>query len=68
MTWQFTGQFLSVQGRHSEAAESYVTAANLAPNDYDIIVGAANALRLSGDNAEAEMYYKKAVGLRPQAS
>ncbi|CAL8123281.1 unnamed protein product [Orchesella dallaii] len=60
------GQFLSVQGRHSEAAESYVTAANLAPTDYDIIVGAANALRLSGDNTQAELYYKKAVSLRPQ--
>ena len=61
-----SGQFLAVQGRHSEAATAYITAATLAPNDYDIVVGAANALRQSGNNREAEVYYEKAVALRSQ--
>ena len=60
------GQFLAIQGRHGEAAEAYVTAASLTPSDYDIIVGAANALRQVGDNLQAEVYYEKAVALRPQ--
>ena len=61
-----SGQFLASQGRHSEAAESYVTADALTPNDYEIVVGAANGLRQAGDNYMAELYYEKAVALRPQ--
>jgi len=43
-------------------------ASALTPNDYDIIVGTANALRQSGDNRQAEAFYRKAVALRPQVN
>ncbi|CAG7723419.1 unnamed protein product [Allacma fusca] len=64
--YQHYGQFLASQGRNSEAAESYVMADALTPNDYEIVVGAANGLRQAGDNLMAEVYYEKAVALRPQ--
>lgn len=57
-----------MQGRHWEAAEALLTAAALAPTDYDIVVGVANALRQVGKNQKAEGFYVKAVLLRPEAS
>jgi tetratricopeptide (TPR) repeat protein len=60
------GQFLSELERHDEAAQHYLRAAELAPEDYEIVFNAANALRQSGQNAEAEMFYRHAVTLRPQ--
>jgi cytochrome c-type biogenesis protein CcmH/NrfG len=41
----FLGQFLSEQERHEEAAEVYLTAVKLSPNDYEIIFNTANTLR-----------------------
>jgi protein O-mannosyl-transferase len=50
----------------SDTAQHYLRAAELAPEDYEIVFNAANALRQSGQNSEAEMFYRHAVTLRPQ--
>ncbi|GFT12995.1 TPR_REGION domain-containing protein, partial [Nephila pilipes] len=51
---------------HVEAAEVYLRAAELAPDEYEIVFNAANALRQAGRNEDAEHYYQIAVKLRPQ--
>lgn len=63
-----TGQFLSEWHRHDEAAELFLEAAELAPDEYEIVFNAANTLRQAGRNHEAEQYYHQAVKLRPQVT
>ena len=62
------GQFLLESSRYVEAAQEYIRAAELAPDDHDVIFSAANALREAGLNQQAEEYYRKAVHLRPLVS
>lgn len=40
-------------------------AAELAPEQYESVLGAATALRQAGKNQEAELFYRKAAQLRP---
>lgn len=54
----FAAEFLSSVQRHSEAVEQRVYAAELAPNDYSMVVAAATALRLADRKAEAERWYR----------
>jgi len=39
------GQFLNDVGRHAEAADSYLTASRLLPDDFELIFNTASALR-----------------------
>ncbi|XP_043267624.1 protein O-mannosyl-transferase TMTC2 [Venturia canescens] len=59
------GMFLTAQGRLSEAAEEQLRAAELSKSDYELSVGAASALRQADRRDEAEIWYRHAVGLRP---
>ena len=52
--------------RYSEAALVYLKAAQLAPDQYDLVVSAATALRQAGRHKEAENVYRQAVLLRPK--
>lgn len=60
------GQFLSEYARHNEAAELFLEAAGLAPEEYEIVFNTANTLREAGRHDEAEQYYQQAARLRPQ--
>lgn len=51
-------EFLSSVQRHSEACEQRVHAAELAPNEYALVVSAATALRLADRKSEAERWYR----------
>lgn len=64
----FPGEFLAGQLRHVEAAVQYVRAAELRPRDYDLATSAATALRQAGRGHEAEIWYKRAVAIRPQVN
>ncbi|CAG0923839.1 unnamed protein product, partial [Notodromas monacha] len=61
----FAGQFLLESSRYDEAAAEYETAAELAPDDVDAVLNAANALRQAGINSKAEKFYRRAVLLQP---
>lgn len=61
-----SGQFLSELERHTEAASQYLRAIELAPDQYDLVLSGATALRQAGRNQQAEALYRKAVALRPQ--
>ncbi len=62
------GQYLGEIGRHTEAADNYVKAARLAPEDFELVFNTANALRQANRNDDAETFYKKAAKLRPNVS
>lgn len=62
----FTGVFLLEQERYPEAASQLVEAVALEPEDYDLTVTAATALRQAGVSVRAEDMYRKAATLRPQ--
>ncbi|RZF44540.1 hypothetical protein LSTR_LSTR002313 [Laodelphax striatellus] len=64
--YQHFGQFLAELDRHSEAANQYLRATELAPKQYDLVLSAATALRQAGMNHQAENFYRKAVSLRPK--
>ncbi|XP_067622671.1 protein O-mannosyl-transferase Tmtc2 isoform X2 [Eurosta solidaginis] len=59
------GEFLTSQSRSEEALFYRIRAAELAPDDYALVVAAATALRLSDRKVEAESWYRKAVEMRP---
>ncbi|XP_051170754.1 protein O-mannosyl-transferase TMTC2 [Leptopilina boulardi] len=59
------GIFLTSQGRLAEAAEEQLRAAMLSKSDYDMAVAAASALRRVDRREEAEIWYRHAMGLRP---
>lgn len=54
-----TAEFLTSQSRSEEAIFYRIRAAELAPDDYALVVAAATALRLSERKAEAESWYRK---------
>lgn len=58
--------FLLEQERYPEAAAQLVEAVVLEPEDYDLTVTAATALRQAGVSLRAEDMYRKAATLRPQ--
>lgn len=60
------GVFLLEQERYAEAAAQLVEAVALEPEDYDLTVTAATALRQAGVSFRAEDMYRKAAALRPQ--
>lgn len=62
----FAGVFLLEQERYPEASAQLVEAVALEPDDYDLIVTAATALRQSGLSHRAEDMYRKAATIRPQ--
>lgn len=62
------GEFLASLQRHSEAAVQYVRAAELSPEDYELVVAAATALRQAERRQDAEHWYRIAVHLRPTVS
>ncbi|KAJ8667942.1 hypothetical protein QAD02_009605, partial [Eretmocerus hayati] len=59
------GLFLSTQGRLAEAAESHLEAASLSRSDYELVLGAASALRRASRCQEAEHWYRHLLRLRP---
>lgn len=60
-----TGEFLASRRRHKEAAVLYEKSAELRPNDYELAVAAATAMRQAGRYHDAEKWYRKAVFLKP---
>lgn len=68
MNYWCAGQILSTQGRHDEAAQQYMRAAQLTPADYELVLRAATALRQAGRYFQAETFYRQAVSLRPHVS
>lgn len=61
-----TGVFLLEQERYPEAAAQLIEAVALEPDDYDLTVTAATALRQAGISFKAEDMYRKAATLRPK--
>ena len=62
------GQFLSNQGKYTQAADMFRTAIIHHPNDYELVFNLANALRQDKDGEQAEVYYRKAVEIQPDVS
>ena len=61
------GLFLMDSERNLEAAREFAKAAQLNPEDYESVFNAGVAYRQAGGrNSEAEMFYRKAVQLRPK--
>ena len=60
------GLFLMDSERNLEAAREFAKASKLNPEDYESVFNAGVAYRQAGKNTEAEMFYRKAVQLRPQ--
>lgn len=52
-------EFLSSMSRHEEACGSRVRAAELSPNDYQLVTAAATALRMLDRVQEAEQWYRQ---------
>ena len=52
--------------RNLEAAQEFAKAAELKPDDYESIFNAGVAYRQAGRNQEAELFYRKAVQLKPK--
>lgn len=52
-------EFLTSISRHEEACESRVRAAELSPNDYQLVTAAATALRMLDRKHEAEKWYRQ---------
>lgn len=61
----FAGEFLASRRRHKEAAVLYEKSAELRPNDYELAVAAATAMRQAGRYHDAEKWYRKAVSIKP---
>ncbi|XP_017489517.1 PREDICTED: transmembrane and TPR repeat-containing protein CG4341, partial [Rhagoletis zephyria] len=61
----YYAEFLTSQSRTEEAIFYRVRAAELATDDYALVVAAATALRLSDRKVESESWYRKAVTMRP---
>ncbi|CAH0561446.1 unnamed protein product [Brassicogethes aeneus] len=59
------GEFLVYRHQFSEAADMYEKAAELAPDDYQLSVAAAIAMRQASRPLEAEKWYRRAVALKP---
>lgn len=60
-----SGEFLASRRRHKEAAVLYEKSAELRPNDYELSVAAATAMRQAGRYQDAEKWYRKAVAIKP---
>lgn len=54
------------QERYTEAAAQLEEAVALEPENYDLTVTAATALRQAGESLRAEDMYRKAAAIRPQ--
>ncbi|XP_047740701.1 protein O-mannosyl-transferase TMTC2-like, partial [Hyalella azteca] len=61
-----SGQLLLEQNRVAEAVAVWLKAATLDPSDATTAFNTATALRLAGDNANAEAFYRRAVLLNPK--
>ncbi|CAH1124555.1 unnamed protein product [Ceutorhynchus assimilis] len=59
------GAFLVINRRYSEAASMYERAAELSPEDFELAVAAATAMRKAGLQDEAELWYRKSVRMKP---
>ena len=62
------GLFLMDSERNLEAAREFSRAAQLKPDDYESVFNAGVAFRQAGKNEEAEIFYRKAVQLKPNVS
>lgn len=65
LIFKCAGEFLASRGRHKEAANLYEKAADLRPRDYELAVAAATAMRQANRHDDAELWYRKAVFLKP---
>lgn len=54
-----TAEFLTSISRHEEACESRVRAAELSPNDYQLVTAAATSLRMLDRKHESEKWYRQ---------
>ena len=63
-----TGQFLLDLSRHAEAAEYFVQAAALAPENFEASFNAATTLREVHQMERAEHFYRQTVRIRPNVS
>lgn len=61
----FKGEFLASRRRYKEAAMMYEKAAELRPDDYELAIAAATAMRQAARYDDAERWYRKAVTLKP---
>ena len=52
--------------RNLEAAKEFAKAAQLKPDDFESVFNAGVAYRQAGKNLEAEMFYRRAVQIRPE--
>ncbi|CAG9801583.1 unnamed protein product [Chironomus riparius] len=59
-------EFLASIGRHEEACKSRVKAAELSPNNYNLVMAAATSLRWRDRKEDALKWYRQAVNLRPK--
>lgn len=62
------GAFLVVNFRYNEAANMYEKAAELLPDDFELTVAAATAMRKAGRQEAAERWYRKSVKMKPTVS
>lgn len=63
-----SGEFLVYRHQFKEAAAMYEKAAELSPDDYQLAVAAAIAMRQAGRPHAAEKWYRQAVALKPSVS
>lgn len=54
-----TAEFLTSIARHDEACSSRVRAAELSPNNYNLVMAAATSLRWRDRKEEAEKWYRQ---------
>ncbi|XP_066257077.1 protein O-mannosyl-transferase Tmtc2-like [Euwallacea similis] len=59
------GAFLVINQRYNEASNMYERAAELLPEDFELAVAAATAMRKAGRQEAAERWYRKSVKMRP---
>ncbi|KAJ8972847.1 hypothetical protein NQ314_000012 [Rhamnusium bicolor] len=62
------GEFLASRRRYKEAANLYEKAAELRPEDHELAVAAATAMRQAVRYQDAERWYRKAVSIKPTVS
>lgn len=60
------GKYLVDSGRYKEAVQIYLEASQLRIDQYNVVTSAAAIFRHSGRYAEAEVFYRKAVYIRPK--
>lgn len=63
-----SGEFLASRRRYKEAANMYEKAAELRPEDHELAVAAATAMRQAVRYQDAERWYRKAVSIKPTVS